>query len=150
MAESKPLLENMIQKGFNFEEPLGLPIISDSSMVEEHWKNLFFDIEPLGGGGFGSVFLAQTLNRKTKVVIKFINIDSLETSAEKDYCIEEPKLLKNLQKLKHEHIMKLYLWFTNSSGSIIIVSPYYEGVTLNKFVENYLKNNEKLEEDKIY
>jgi hypothetical protein len=28
--------------------------------------------------------------------------------------------------------------------------PYYEGVTLDKFVENYLKNNEKLEDELIY
>jgi hypothetical protein len=42
--------------------------------------------------------------------------------------------------------MEMYLWFTDSIESIIIVSPYYEGVTLDKFVENYLKIHEKLED----
>ena len=31
-----------------------------------------------------------------------------------------------------------------------MVMPYYEGLSLNKFVEKYLKNNEKLENKKIY
>ena len=44
-------------------------------MVTEHWKNLFLEIEPLGGGGYGSVYLAETLTeKKTKVVVKFVNI----------------------------------------------------------------------------
>lgn len=65
-------------------------------MVTEHWKKLFLEKELLGGGAYGSVYLAETLNGKTKVVVKFINIDKIETVAEKDYCKEEPILLKNL------------------------------------------------------
>ena len=29
----------------------------------------------------------------------------------------------------------MYYWFKNASGSIIIVSPYYEGETLLNFVK---------------
>jgi len=34
--------------------------------------------------------------------------------------------------------MEMYLWFTDPIESIIIVSPYHEGVTLEKFVTEYL------------
>ena len=40
----------------------------------------------------------------------------------------------------------MYYWFTNVSGSIIIVSPYYEGKTLFSFVREF----EPLQEDIIY
>ena len=41
----------------------------------------------------------------------------------------------------------MHYWFTNACGSITIVSPYYEGVTLFNFVKNYGK---PLESPKIY
>ena len=43
-------------------------------MVDEHFKDLFSIIEPLGGGSYGQVNLAETLDRKTKLVVKFVNI----------------------------------------------------------------------------
>ena len=43
--------------------------------------------------------------------------------------------------------MKMHYWFTNACGSIIIVSPYYEGQTLLNFIKNYEK---PLEDFKIY
>jgi len=46
-----------------------------------------------------------------------------------------PKLLRELQKLKHKNIMEIFYWFTDASGSIIIVSPFYEGHTLLEFVK---------------
>ena len=46
--------------------------------------------------------------------------------------------------------MKMNLWFKDQFESIIIVSPYYEGVTLDKFVDEYLKNNGELDDELIY
>ena len=43
--------------------------------------------------------------------------------------------------------MEMYYWFTNSCGSIVILSPYYEGETLLNFVKNYGK---PLEDHIIY
>jgi len=34
--------------------------------------------------------------------------------------------------------MEMYLWFSDPSETIIIVSPYHEGVTLETFVTKYL------------
>ena len=36
----------------------------------------------------------------------------------------------------------MHYWFKNECGSIIIVSPYYEGATLFNFVKNYGKSLE--------
>ena len=46
--------------------------------------------------------------------------------------------------------MKMNLWFKDLFESIIIVSPYYEGATLDKFVDEYWKNNGELDDELIY
>ena len=69
----------------------------------------------------------MSLDGKTDVVVKFINVEKIETEEEKEYCRGEPKLLKDLQKLKHKNLMEMYYWFTDLNGSIVIVSPYYKG-----------------------
>ena len=43
--------------------------------------------------------------------------------------------------------MEIHYWFKNPSGSIIIVSPYYEGETLFSFIKNFGK---PLDDDTIY
>ncbi len=40
--------------------------------------------------------LAETLDGQTKVVVKYINVENIETEAEKDYCRREPILLRDL------------------------------------------------------
>ena len=66
----------MEAKGIKFLKD-GLPEINDGLMTVEHWGDLFLFIETLGGGTYGSVNLAQTLNGQTKVVVKFINVQNL-------------------------------------------------------------------------
>ena len=35
--------------------------------------------------------------------------------------------------------MEIYYWFKDPSESLIIVSPYYEGQTMDNFVKNFGK-----------
>ena len=42
--------------------------------MDENLNNLFLMKDPLGGGSYGSVNLAETLFGGQKIVVKFINL----------------------------------------------------------------------------
>jgi len=53
-------------------------------MINEYYGDLFDLKKMLRSGTYGSVYLAETLDEQTKVVVKFINILKLQTESEKE------------------------------------------------------------------
>jgi serine/threonine protein kinase len=70
----------------------------------------------LGSGSYGRVYLGQTKNGKKKVAIKIVDIGEVKSEKEQEYCIEEPKFLRKIQKLKHPNIMELITWYKDRMG----------------------------------
>jgi hypothetical protein len=81
----------MEDKGFIFEQ--SMPKIQEGEMIKEEWTRLFIKKEYLGGGRYGRVYLATTLDGKKEIVVKFIDLENLAIK-EKEYCEEEPKNLR--------------------------------------------------------
>ena len=102
-------------------------------------------IKELGKGGNGKVYIAISENENEIYAIKTISIDELSD--------EEIELIENeakiLSSIDDEHIVKYY-GSTKDSNTFYILMEFCGGSDLKKFINEFKKNNEFIEEYIIY
>ena len=64
-------------------------------MIKEDWRNLFWVLDILKVRADGSVSLAETLDKKTKVVVKFIDHSKINKE-KKHRLLESLKILRKI------------------------------------------------------
>ena len=102
-------------------------------------------IKSLGKGSTGEAFLGSKKGSTEKYLIKKYD-KSFLNSEHKKYFDNEISILKDIS---HPNIIKLYE-VKEKENEIYVVSEYYNGGDLNKFLEDYLKEKkEPLSEEKV-
>lgn len=122
------------------EEPLFLSKGEDFSKTSTF--ALYEEIQKLGQGGFGSVFLFRHTISKELVAIKFIEFNSLNSTEDVNRVYSEMGVLR---ALRHPNIVQLSDAFT-TNDKVCIVMEYCSGGELAQ----YLEEKGKLEESEIY
>ena len=124
----------------NPEEPLFL------SQGEEFSKSstlaLYSEIKKLGQGGFGSVFLYEHVISRAQVAIKFVELDSLNSTEDVNRVYSE---IGALRGLRHPNIVQLIDAFT-TNDKVCFVMEYCSGGELTA----YLSENGRLPESEVY
>jgi serine/threonine-protein kinase len=100
-------------------------------------------LEKLGEGGMGIVYKAQDLKLDRFVALKFLPQNITPTEAEKTRFIHEAKAASALD---HPNICTVYEIDETPDGQLFIVMALYEGIPLNKKIEQGpLKIDEAIE-----
>ncbi|CAG9318985.1 SNF1-like_6 [Blepharisma stoltei] len=94
---------------------------------------------PLGRGTFGLVKLAEHLETKTKVALKFLK---KKTISEKSMISKVKREIKILKKFQHPHVIKLYEVIDTCTTFILVLEYLPRGE-----LYNYLEKKGKLLED---
>ena len=87
-------------------------------------------MEKIGSGGGGTVYLAQHLRLKKKVVLK---ADKRKLTVSQELLRREVDILK---ELSHPYIPKVYDFFVDGED-VYTVMDYIEGESLNKALHPY-------------
>lgn len=84
-------------------------------------------VQPIGRGGFGTVYLAidDTLNRQ--VAVKFPHADRISNDLEIDLFLNEAQTLAGID---HPNVLTIYDFGKNENGRCYTVSKYIDGPTM--------------------
>ena len=89
-------------------------------------------IEKLGQGGMGVVYKAQDLKLDRPVALKFLPSHLTSSEEEKQRFIHEAKAASSLD---HNNICNIFEIDKTDDGQFFIAMAYYEGETLDKWIE---------------
>lgn len=107
-------------------------------------------INKIGSGGFGTVFLIESIKTKKKYALKIINISN-QNEEETKKIISEAFIL---QKLDHPNIINLKEFYLSKSddeeGQLLnIITEYADAGDLSKQINEYKLNNKLFEEKRL-
>jgi serine/threonine protein kinase len=108
----------------------------------------YSEIDKLGQGGYGSVYLGQSMLSSSRYAIKVVQINPSQEEALLKSITDE---VGALSKVNHENIVKFIdLHVDQSQCRVYIVSEFCEGKTLKKFAEeHYHQHGHGLSEEDI-
>ena len=101
-------------------------------------------IKTIGTGGFGRAYLAETKNDKNKVVIKEIELASMDNKT-KSYMVQEGFLLS---ELSHPNVVNFRNFYFDKNNAYIIMD-YADGGDLDIKIKEQIKIDEKFPEEFI-
>ena len=105
-------------------------------------------IKTLGEGAFGQALLAKDKKDGAKVVIKIVNLDSLDDEYEQKAINEGNVLRKVSREADHENVVKFYGSYLFDKEAVLIME-YVDGGDLKGKIEEARINQKKLEEKQI-
>ena len=97
-----------------------LLLIKSGTKIKDKWTIYLREIEILGQGTFGRVYLAESVHDKKLYVVKEMLTKTQNEEVIK-LLLKEPETLEKLSKFNHPNLQNLVTWFIDSVGSIIMV-----------------------------
>lgn len=96
-----------------------------------HYRNL----ELVGGGGMGVVYVAEDVRLKRPVALKFLPPELTRDPESRDRFVQEAQ---TASALDHPNICTIYEIDSTADGQLFIAMAYYRGATLKKRTERPL------------
>ncbi|XP_076068359.1 serine/threonine-protein kinase pim-3-like [Oratosquilla oratoria] len=106
-----------------------------NSGVDNHWRDRYEVLEPLGQGGFGCVYLARSLVDGTQVAIKEVPLSRVGTWGRREglRVPMEASLLHKVQSVPG--VIKLYECFVSEGNYYMVMELVPKATSLYDYME---------------